>query len=125
MLHWKTSPVIQRAQSVLKANPLASKYLPVIAKDLSRIDKPMAAIGVLSAGVHGYTAGTELANGQYLEGGLDSASALASAAKASKNPVTYLAGALDEYRRDPWGTIGAGLKADVDFIPGQLMRIFG
>lgn len=148
--HWKTSPTVHGFQNLLEKHPRVARLAPGVAKDLSKIDAFGTGMSVVGAAANGAAVGDDVAKGDWLNAGLDSASAGASVAKSSKNPVAYLGGAaaqawvevgkqaqnvdwsadgfkatFDYMWKNPWGAATAGIGADAGYLPGAFGRIFG
>jgi hypothetical protein len=148
--HWKTSPVVHGFQSLLEKHSSVAHLVPGIAKNLSKLDTFQKGMSVAGAAIEGVAIGNDIASGDRLNATLDTASAAASIAKSSRNPVAYLSGAaaqawvevgkqaqnidwspgglkmtFDYMRKNPWDAAVGGIEADAKYLPGALGRIFG
>lgn len=147
---WKTSPTAKGLQSFLTSHPGIAKFAPDIEKGVSKLDGFSNGMSIIGAATNGVEIGKGIAKGDWLNTALDSAHAGADIAKTSKNPVAYLSGAatqslievgkqarnvdwsasgftttMDYVKKDFWGSVQAGVSADVHYLPGALGRIFG
>lgn len=147
--HWKKSGALHGIQGLINAHPGLAKMLPGIARNLGKVDGLLKPLGVVAAGFKAGDAVKALADGDYLNAGLDTASVGASGLKATPNPVAYLGGMAVEawvqvgkeaqnvdwstsgfgmtwnyMTQDPWGALG-GAGDGLTKMPGILLEIVG